>query len=64
MDVQALPLEDILKTENMKGKRALVRMDIEGYEKNITKKLPERNLRALIRITRAHPRIQQHHGID
>lgn len=41
VDVQALPLEDILKTENMKGKRALVRMDIEGYEKNITKKLPE-----------------------
>ena len=41
VDMQALPLEDILKTENMKGKRALVRMDIEGYEKNITKKLPE-----------------------
>ncbi len=41
VEVQALPLEDILKTENLKGKRALIRMDIEGFEKNITKKLPD-----------------------
>jgi len=41
VDVQALPLEDIIKTENLKDKRALIRMDIEGFEKNITKKLPE-----------------------
>ena len=41
VDVQALPLEDIIKTENLKGTRALIRMDIKGFEKNITKKLPE-----------------------
>jgi FkbM family methyltransferase len=41
VDVQALPLEDILKNEKLNGKRALIRMDIEGFEKNVTKKLPE-----------------------
>lgn len=41
IEVQALPLEHIVKSENLSGKRALIRMDIEGYEKNITNKLPE-----------------------
>jgi FkbM family methyltransferase len=41
VDVQALPLENVLKTENLMGKRILIRMDIEGFEKNIINKLPE-----------------------
>jgi len=35
LDVQALPLEDILKTEKLKGTRALISMDIEGFEKHV-----------------------------
>lgn len=41
VDVQALPLENVLKTENLMDMNVLIRMDIEGYEKNIVNKLPE-----------------------
>jgi len=41
VDVQALPLENVLETENLMGMNVLIRMDIEGFEKNIVNKLPE-----------------------
>jgi len=51
VDVQTLPLEDILKTENLKGKRALVRMDVEGFEKNITKNCQKKFTRSHLNYT-------------
>lgn len=41
VDVQALTFEDLLETENLAGMNVLIRMDIEGFEKNVVKKLPE-----------------------
>lgn len=41
IDVQALPLEKILQTENLVGMNVFVRMDIEGFEKDIVNKLPK-----------------------
>lgn len=41
VDVQALPLEDVLENENLMGMNLLIRMDIEGFEKNVLNKLPE-----------------------
>ena len=41
VDVQALPLGNVLQTENLMGMNVLIRMDIEGFEKNIVDKLPE-----------------------
>jgi len=51
LDLQALPLEDILKTENMNGKRALIRMDVEGFEKNITKNYQKKFTRSHLNCT-------------
>ena len=41
VDVQALPLENVLEAENLMGMNVLIRMDIEGFEKTILNKLPE-----------------------
>ncbi len=41
MDVPSLSLENVLETENLRGTNVLIRMDIEGFEKNIVGKLPD-----------------------
>jgi len=41
VEVQALTLGDVVKTAGLESKRVLVRMDIEGFEENITKRLPK-----------------------
>lgn len=40
VDVPALPLENVLETEKLRSKNVLIRMDIEGFEKNIVRKIP------------------------
>ena len=41
IEVQSFSLQDIIEMEGLKGANVLIRMDVEGFEKNIVESLPK-----------------------